>query len=789
MPQRFQHVRQIEFTDFDDWAQISTLMAPLYERAAVLEPGSAIMAHVDAIRASGGTKADMAMAALRLVQDEIRYVALAMGEGGLVPASADETWQNRYGDCKAKSALLIAILRELGIEAEAALVSSTFGDGLNERLPLIALFDHVIVKVVIDGEIYWLDGTRTGDRSLAEASALPFVWALPVTEVGHDLEEIRQLPLERPLQDVAVRIDASAGLYAPAIVEGEAIMRGAEAAEMNALLTAVPEADRALFAMTIIPPVGRMEDPELTIEYSQEKGELILSLIGQATLSWTDSASGGREWALPLTQPVLDLYTERQPGPFENAPLSIAHPYTSSLQYTVVLPESADGYSVTGERLDSVLFGHQIVRTFELEGGTVTAGLFYRSLIPEIPLEQGRMDQETLRSMRGSQIRIQAPAGYRPTEADLIALEGDTDRTARDHINRGLVLIRSGELAKAIEAFDQAITLEPQNANAYANRGIAKFHLGLFEEARDDIERAAEIDPSEAIAMNGRGLLAHREGDYEEAVIAFSRSIRYSDNKFWALSQRANSYVAMGEYDKALADADAMLALRPGDESVVLGKISILLQADRPDEAIALVDDALLRNPENPTYLAVMADLQLMHGDPESAVAAADSALLILVDDPALLLTRAIGYYRQGDEVRGASSLAEARATAAGDAGALNNICWGLALENLDLVGALADCEAALELAPNAASIMDSRGMVLLRLGRFEEASAQYDEALLIAPDLAPSLYGRGMVKWALGQQLEGQADMDQAVSIDSNVSGSFANVLSVEISTRDEAD
>jgi len=789
VPQRFQHVRQIEFTDYDDWAQISTLMAPLYDRAAVLEPGSAIMAHVDAIRASGGLKAEMAMAALRLVQDEIRYVALAMGEGGLVPTSADETWQNRYGDCKAKSALLIAILRELGIDAEPALVSSTFGDGLDERLPLIALFDHVIVKVVIDGEVYWLDGTRTGDRSLTEASALPFVWALPVAEAGQELEAIPPLPLERPLQDVTVRIDASAGLYAPATVEGEAIMRGAEAAELNALLTAVPEADRTLFAMTIIPTVGRMDDPELTIEYSQDTGELRLSLVGQATLSWAEANGGGKQWALPLTQPVLDLYTERQPGPFEETPLSIAHPYTASLRYTVILPDTGDGFGVEGENFDSVLFGHQIVRTAEIEDGVVKAELFYRSLVPEIPLEQGRADQQTLRSMRSDQIRIQAPGGYRPTEADLVALEGGSDQTAREHINRGLVLMRSGEGEMAIEAFDQAIELEPENANAHANRGIVKFHMGLLEEAEADIERAIDLDPSEAVAMNGRGLLAHEAGDYEEAVIAFSRSIRYSENNYWALSQRANAYVAMGEYDKALADADAMLALRPDDESTVIGKASVLLQADRPDEAIALIEDALLRNPENPTYLAVMADLQLMHGDPESAVAAANGALLILVDDSALLLTRAIGYYRQGDEVRWASGLAEARAAAAGDPGALNNICWGLALENLDLEGALGDCEAALELAPNAAGTMDSRGMVLLRLGRFEEALSQYDEALLIAPELAPSLYGRGMVKRALGRQSEGQADMDRAVALDPSVSESFANVLSVETPTRDEAD
>lgn len=786
VPQRYQHIRQLEFTDYGEWAQISTLMAPLYDRTAVLEPGSALMEEVESIRASGGTPAQMAMAALRLVQDEIRYVALAMGEGGLVPISAEETWRNRYGDCKAKSALLIAILRELGIEARPALVSSTFGDGLDQRLPLIALFDHVIVRAVIDGEVYWLDGTRTGDRSLAEASNLAFMWALPVSEAGHQLEAMPQPPLEYSLQEVTVRIDASAGLYAPAVVEGEAVLRGAEAAEMNALLTAVPEADRNLFARTLIPTVGRMEDPELSIVYDQDTGELRMTLLGQATLSWREVAGGRKEWSIPLTQPSLELYTDRQPGPFETAPLNIVHPYYSRLRYSVVLPETGDEYEVSGESFDHVLFGHQINRTVGIEERVVTTDVLHRSLVPEIPLEQGRADKETLRSMRGDQVRIQAPYGYRPTAADLAALEGGSDQTAKDHIDRGLVLWRSGEMPLAVEAFDKAIALEPDNANAYANRGLVKFYLGQFEEAEADIERALDIDPSEAVAMNGRGLLAMMDGDYEEAVIAFSRSIRYSENNIWALGQRANAYVALGEYDKALADADLALEAMPGSQQVILTKSAILVLAHRQEEALALIGAALEDSPDDPAYLATMAELQLEYGDPGLALAAADHAMVIIGEDPDLLTLSGIAHYRMDNETLGAASLAEARVAAAGQPQALNNICWSLALENLDLEGALADCDAALALAPEAANIMDSRAMVLLRLGRFEEALAQYDEALLIAPDLAPSLYGRGMAKWALGRQTEGQAEMDDAVSLDQHVPESFADIESVDVPARD---
>jgi transglutaminase-like putative cysteine protease len=102
--------------------------------------------------------------ALRLVQDQIRYVFLGMNLGGYTPASAETTWARRFGDCKGKTALLVALLRELGIDAEPALVSTTAGDGLDQRLPTLQLFDHVIVRARIDKTIYWLDGARQGDR-------------------------------------------------------------------------------------------------------------------------------------------------------------------------------------------------------------------------------------------------------------------------------------------------------------------------------------------------------------------------------------------------------------------------------------------------------------------------------------------------------------------------------------------------------------------------------------------------------------------------------------------------
>ncbi|MGI9170276.1 MAG: DUF3857 domain-containing protein, partial [Caulobacteraceae bacterium] len=152
-PSRFGHAREIEFTDFNSWADVSALFAPLYAKAATLAPDLPLRAEAARIRAASSDPAVQAAAALVLVQDKVRYVFLGMNDGGLTPADADVTWSRRFGDCKGKTALLLALLKALGIEAQPALAASTAGDGLETRLPTAGIFDHVLVRAAIAGKV------------------------------------------------------------------------------------------------------------------------------------------------------------------------------------------------------------------------------------------------------------------------------------------------------------------------------------------------------------------------------------------------------------------------------------------------------------------------------------------------------------------------------------------------------------------------------------------------------------------------------------------------------------
>jgi transglutaminase-like putative cysteine protease len=237
-PMRFQHGRQFEVSDFNSWAEVSALFDPLFAKAATLAPNSPLQAEVARIKAASSDPKLRAQAALELVQDQVRYLALNMNEGGLVPADADTTWTRRFGDCKGKTALLIALLHALDIQAQPVLVSTVYGDGLDERLPMEALFDHVLVRATVAGRAYWLDGTRIGDHTLDRIETPAYGWGLPVQAQGAVLVRMVPAPLERPAAAATLSLDASEGLDRPAKAHAESIFRGDGAVILNAQLSA-----------------------------------------------------------------------------------------------------------------------------------------------------------------------------------------------------------------------------------------------------------------------------------------------------------------------------------------------------------------------------------------------------------------------------------------------------------------------------------------------------------------------------------------------------------------------
>ena len=413
-PARFQRVGQLEASTFRDWNEISARMAPLFTEASTLSADSPLKAEATTIAAASQDPKVRAFAALQLVEDKTRYLFMGMGDGGYRPTPADQTWSRRFGDCKAKTVLLLALLRELGVQAEPVLVATAGGDGLNLRVPSAAQFNHVLVRAHIDGVDYWLDGTRTGDRGGLSTLRPPgYRWGLPIQAGGAGLVEIVQSPLTAPDSDGVLHIDASAGLDALAPTRMSMTLRGDSARAIGRMTESVSRADVERSLKQSFSSGFSWIDFK-TVDWSHaDDGAMTVTLTGEATLDWRlNDDLGVREFRIPGSgDGQAKALPRREPGPDSGAPYAVAYPTFSRMSTEIVLPRGGAGFSVKGPNAEAVIAGARTVQTSTVSGGVARFERETVSQTREIPFAAVEQTNRQLRDAASEAKIVRAPKG------------------------------------------------------------------------------------------------------------------------------------------------------------------------------------------------------------------------------------------------------------------------------------------------------------------------------------------------------------------------------------------
>ncbi|QYF93907.1 DUF3857 domain-containing transglutaminase family protein [Massilia sp. PAMC28688] len=244
-PDDYDPYAQVQWTEFADWRAVARWSLPLYKRST---PSPELAREIDRIAAASPAPEERLLAALRLVQRDIRYLGIETGASSHAPAPASVVFRRRFGDCKDKAVLLLTILDGLGIRAEPALVNSGRLRPENATLPSPHAFNHVLVRATVAGQHYWIDPTRSEQHGdLAHLHQPDYGLALVIAADSTSLTPMN--PPARARRHVLSTFDASAGMDQPVklvvatTVQGNAaettrsqlISRGAEAIQKDYL--------------------------------------------------------------------------------------------------------------------------------------------------------------------------------------------------------------------------------------------------------------------------------------------------------------------------------------------------------------------------------------------------------------------------------------------------------------------------------------------------------------------------------------------------------------------------
>lgn len=386
-PPRYSIARIVQYSGYGDWAAVSRTFDTTFRQAMALAPNSKVKVEAARIAAATTDPVRRAEAALRLVQDQVRYVYVGLDGGNYRPANAEETWDRRFGDCKAKTVLLVALLRELGIMAEPVLVASKGADGIDERLPTPGVFDHVVVRATVGQSTVWLDGTRLGDRLLANLEPPQSRWALPLRASGAGLEPIAAPPPRWPHKIETVEIDASAGSGELATYRIQQTLRGDEIFQIRAQLAGVAPADADKMLASYWRQFSTdIEPTRTTWRFDEANRLLVLSMEGKGKMDWEGDATEGRTHYLFGGGFPPPAEMKRPAGQPQDAPWANDYPVFSCYATTVKVPTAGKGFrwSFSSSPMDRMLGGTAYWRISSFDGKVARMVKSRRVDLPEL---------------------------------------------------------------------------------------------------------------------------------------------------------------------------------------------------------------------------------------------------------------------------------------------------------------------------------------------------------------------------------------------------------------------
>jgi tetratricopeptide (TPR) repeat protein len=218
---------------------------------------------------------------------------------------------------------------------------------------------------------------------------------------------------------------------------------------------------------------------------------------------------------------------------------------------------------------------------------------------PQIDEEAENGDEEAPTVEAPSPPTVEPPPDEQPlttTNETLTEDLGDNQATEpqQQPMQPGLNATDAGN---ALEYYDRALAIDPNNVSALDGKGAALHSLGEYQDALEYYDRALAIDPNDVNIVNNKAGALGNLGRYEEAMEYIDRALAIDPNDVNIVNNKGTALFYLGREEEALEYYDRALAIDPNDVNIVNNKGTTLAELGRYEEAIGYYDRVLNIDP------------------------------------------------------------------------------------------------------------------------------------------------------------------------------------------------
>jgi len=156
-----------------------------------------------------------------------------------------------------------------------------------------------------------------------------------------------------------------------------------------------------------------------------------------------------------------------------------------------------------------------------------------------------------------------------------------------------------GDHARAHEAFDKALALDPHLIEARMSMVFIYLADGEKQKARETAEQLGQEVPNDASVHFVRGVVARLDGDYEKALRSFDRMVRLNPaEQVVASYNRARLLMYQGRYNDSLSELERGAAIEPDHPLIRTFRARVIYYRGEPEQAAQILKEVLDRHPQ-----------------------------------------------------------------------------------------------------------------------------------------------------------------------------------------------